>query len=99
VTAEPNRSAEDQRASDPLVTRGLYGGFGETLAQAFEFAIVPVLFGLAGLGLDGWLGTRPWLTVVLLVLGITGVVTRTLYTYKARVEAEEEGKPWTRRPR
>ena len=82
----------------PLVG-SLYGGFGEALAQAFEFAAVPVLFALAGVWLDGRLGIRPWLTVALLVVGITGVVARAIYAYKARVEAEEEGKPWTRRRR
>ena len=82
-----------------LLGRGLYGGFGEAMAQAFEFAVIPVLFGLFGLWLDGRLGTRPWLTVALLVVGIVGVVARLLYAYKARVETEEEGKPWTRRCR
>jgi len=81
----------------PPIAGTIYGGFGEALAQAFEFAVIPVLFGLLGIWLDGVLGIRPWLTVVLLVVGITGVVARAIYVYKARVEAEEEGKPWTRR--
>jgi len=90
-TGDGGRSATDHRS--------LYGGFGDALAQAFEFAVIPVLFGALGLWLDGRLGTRPWITVVLLVVGILGVVTRTLYVYKAKIEAEEEGKPWTRRAR
>ncbi|MGQ0802683.1 MAG: AtpZ/AtpI family protein [Actinomycetota bacterium] len=97
---EPHGQAKEKgEAWVPSVAGSLYGGFGEALAQAFEFAVIPVLFGLLGIWLDGLLGIRPWLTVVLLVVGITGVVTRAIYAYKARVEAEEEGKPWTRRPR
>jgi F0F1-type ATP synthase assembly protein I len=82
-----------------MVAGSLYGGFGDALAQAFEFAIVPVLFALAGVGLDAWLGTGPWLTIVFVVFGLSGVIARTLYSYKARIELEEEGKPWTRRAR
>ena len=105
MSAEPHDQAdepttgEEDRGWVPPIVGSLSGGFGEAMAQAFEFAVVPVLFGLLGLWLDGLLGIRPVLTVVLLVIGITGVVARTLYTYKAKVEAEEEGKPWTRRRR
>jgi Putative F0F1-ATPase subunit Ca2+/Mg2+ transporter len=100
----------DDSVTDPLRENGgraepragapsLYGGFGEALAQAFEFAIVPVLFGLAGIWLDGRLGIRPCLTVALAGFGVIGVSVRTYFAYKERVEREEEGKPWTRRHR
>jgi hypothetical protein len=79
--------------------RYLYGSFGDALAQAFEFAIIPVLFGLLGLWLDGRYGIGPWATVGLLTLGLSGVVIRTFYAYKARIEEDERGKPWTRRAR
>ena len=77
----------------------LYGGFGDALAQAFEFAVIPVLFALLGLWLDARLGTRPLITVLLLAFGVIGVVAKALYAYKDKVETEEEGKPWTRRAR
>jgi F0F1-type ATP synthase assembly protein I len=79
--------------------RMLNSAFGDALAYAFEFAVTPLLF--AGLGwlLDRWLGTQPVLTVVLAVFGFIGVSLRTVYRYKAKVELEEEGKPWTRRRR
>jgi F0F1-type ATP synthase assembly protein I len=79
--------------------RSLNNTFGEALAYAFEFAVTPVLF--AGLGwlLDQWAGTAPVLTVVLAAFGFVGVSVRTVYRYKEKVELEEEGKPWTRRPR
>ena len=91
--AYPERGSERRHAE----RRALYGGFGEALAQAFEFAAVPVLFAGFGLWLDGRLGTGRAITVVLLVVGLVGVCVRTAYHYKARVEHEEEGKPWTRR--
>jgi F0F1-type ATP synthase assembly protein I len=77
--------------------RAVYGGFGEALAQAFEFAAIPVLFALFGVWLDGLAETRPVITVVLAVIGLVGVCVRTAYRYKAKVELDEEGKPWTRR--
>jgi F0F1-type ATP synthase assembly protein I len=97
-----DRRAGDREHSDDtpeLVRRALFGGFGEALQQAFEFAAVPVLFALLGLWLDDRLGTAPLWTVILVVLGLTGVCVRTYYSYKERVEREEEGKPWTRRHR
>jgi Putative F0F1-ATPase subunit Ca2+/Mg2+ transporter len=90
---------QDRNQERTLLHRALYGGFGDALSQAFEFAVIPVLFALAGLGLDAWLGTAPVFVVALASLGLVGVCLRTIYTYKARVEAEEEGKPWTRRQR
>lgn len=97
--AHPDQANEKDPARVPPIAGSLYGGFGDALAQAFEFAVIPVLFGLLGIWLDGRLGIRPWLTVALLVIGVTGVVARAIYVYKARVEADEEGKPWTRRRR
>jgi len=79
--------------------RSLWNGFGEALAQAIELAGVPVLFTLFGIALDGWFGTRPLLTATLATFGITGVIVKTLYAYKAQMEEQEKGKPWTRRSR
>jgi F0F1-type ATP synthase assembly protein I len=95
-----NRASEEgdgKRANAP--GRGLYGGFGDALAQAFEFAVIPVMFAVLGIWLDSRLGTRPWATVVLVVIGLTGVIARSLYAYKDKMETEERGKPWTRRTR
>ncbi len=97
VTAHPG--AEGQREKRWAERRDLNRGFGEALAQAFEFAAIPVLFAAFGWWLDDRLGTRPILLVALAALGFVGVCLRTIYHYKAKVEREEEGKPWTRRPR
>jgi F0F1-type ATP synthase assembly protein I len=74
-------------------------GFGEALAQAFEFAAIPVLFAAFGWWLDNLLGTWPALIVALATIGFVGVCLRSIYWYLARTKKEEEGKPWTRRPR
>ena len=76
--------------------RGTWHGFGEGLSAALELALAPVLFVLAGLWLDGRLGTRPWLAVVLAIFAMTGSTVSTLVKYKARAEAEDQGKPWAR---
>ena len=52
-----------------------------------------------GWWLDDRLGTQPIVLVALAALGFVGVFLRTVYHYKAKVERDEEGKPWTRHPR
>jgi F0F1-type ATP synthase assembly protein I len=46
------------------------------VAQVGLMAITPLLAGLfLGLGVDGWLGTRPWMTMILTVVGsVAGLV-------------------------
>jgi hypothetical protein len=41
-------------------------------------------------------GTGPVLAIVLGLVGLTGIVLRTYYWYRADVQREEEGKPWKR---
>jgi ATP synthase protein I len=79
--------------------RAVNNAFGEALAYAFEFAATVLVFSGIGWLLDRWLGTAPVLIVVLSLFGFVGVCLRTVYRYKEKVELEEEGKPWTRRPR
>lgn len=79
--------------------RSLYQGFGNALALAVELAVTPLLFVLAGTWIDGRLGTRPALTVVLGVVAVAGVAVRSYYSYQTRMRLEEEGKPWARRNR
>jgi F0F1-type ATP synthase assembly protein I len=97
VTAHP--SAEGRSGPRWAAGRELNRGFGEALAQAFEFAAVPLLFAALGWWLDDRFGTGPLLLVILATIGFVGVCLRTVYHYLARVEREEEGKPWTRRRR
>lgn len=64
--------------------------------MAVEFVVVQLLFTLAGVWLDGRLGTSPALTIVLTLIGLVGNGARAFYQYRAQVEAAEEGKPWAR---
>jgi F0F1-type ATP synthase assembly protein I len=77
VTAQPG--ADGQREARWAERRHLNRGFGEALAQAFEFAAIPVLFAAFGWWLDDRLGTRPIVLVALAALGFVGVCLRTAY--------------------
>lgn len=80
--------------------RELYNGFGNGLAQAFEFAAIPLLFALFGWWLDGLLGVRdifPFATVASVVVALVGVGARTYYRYKAEMDRHDAAGPWGRR--
>lgn len=97
MTAQPGAEG---RGRVPWAERqAMNRGFGEALAQAFEFAAIPVLFAALGWWLDDRLGTSPAFLVGLAVFGFVGVCLRTIYFYLAKAQKEEEGKPWTRRRR
>ena len=71
-------------------------GFSNALSQAVEFVAAPLLFALLGWYLDGRFGTGPVLAIVLGLVGLAGVIARSYYWYMAKIEREEEGKPWIR---
>ncbi|MBI2170249.1 MAG: AtpZ/AtpI family protein [Actinobacteria bacterium] len=77
--------------------RAIWKGFGDGLSQAFEMAVVPVLFALVGLVIDDRLGLTPVVTVTLAMVGLIGVFARAYYWYQAEAERADEGKPWARR--
>jgi F0F1-type ATP synthase assembly protein I len=72
-------------------------GFGDALALGVEMVVTPLLFALAGFGLDRLLGTGPVFALLLGLFGVVGEALHVFYTYRARIAREEEGKPWTRR--
>ena len=76
--------------------QALYSGFGDTLSRAFEFAVIPLLFGAFGYWVDGWLGITPVFTAILAAVGLAGVVARMWYAYEAAMQAEEAKSPWAR---
>ena len=71
-------------------------GFGDALALGVEMVMTPLLFALAGFGLDRLLGTGPFLALLLGLIGVVGEALHVFYAYRARIAREEEGKPWTR---
>jgi F0F1-type ATP synthase assembly protein I len=79
--------------------RGLYNGFGDGLAQAFEFAVTPAIFGVIGYFIDRAIGTVPVFTIILALLCIVGIFVKTWYVYDAEMKAHEEASPWASRRR
>lgn len=75
-----------------------WNGFGEALSLAVGLVITPLLFALFGWWLDRMFGTGPVLAIVFGLLGLLGQCAHMYYAYQARMEKEEEGKPWKRSP-
>jgi hypothetical protein len=84
------------RARSPLELRDTYRGFGDGFSRAFELAVTPALFGLAGYGLDRWLGIVPVFTLVFSLWAVTALFIRTWYDYVERMKAHEATGPWAR---
>jgi len=86
----------DQRDQD--ARRKLNQGFGAALSNAFEIALIPVVF--AGLGwlVDRLLGTGWVLTAALGILGLVGTFVKLYYRYSYDMLQIEEAGPWRRRP-
>lgn len=74
----------------------LYNGFGESFSRAIEFVVTPVLFGLLGHLVDGWLGTGVLVMLVLGGFGLVGMFLRTWYAYDEAMRVEERNAPWSR---
>jgi F0F1-type ATP synthase assembly protein I len=79
--------------------RELYNGFGDGLAQAFEFAVTPAVFGVLGYILDRVLGTVPLFTILLALLCVVGMFLKTWFVYDAAMKAHDDQSPWARRDR
>lgn len=74
------------------LTRSMHRSSG-----SFELAFSPLLLGLLGFLVDRWLGTVPFVTVAVVVLGFAGVVVKLYYGYESEMREHEAGKPWARR--
>ena len=74
--------------------RDSYNGFGNGLAKAFEFAMVPAIFGAAGFGLDHLLGILPVFTIIFAVVAMIGLFVKWYYTYAYQMELVQAGAPW-----
>lgn len=75
----------------------MYRGMGDGFSRAFELALVPAIFGLAGYWLDQRLGVLPVLTIVAVLLAVVGLAARTWYGYDAQMRRLEAEGPWARR--
>ena len=79
--------------------RHLNQGFGASLNNAFEIAMIPVLFAGVGWLLDAVLGTGPVFLAILAVLGLTGTVAKLYYGYNREMDEMEQAGPWRRTSR
>lgn len=79
--------------------RDTYHGFGESMGRAFELAVTPALFGLAGYALDRWLGIVPVLTIVLVLLAVIGLSIRMWCGYEERMKQHEAAGAWAHQSR
>lgn len=77
--------------------RETYNGFGEALAQGFEMALTPAIFGGLGFALDNWLGTAPVLLIVLLLFSFVGMFVRAWIGYDTQMRRHELNGPWGRK--
>ena len=71
-------------------------GFDKAFAQSLEFVVIPLVFALFGHWLDNRFGTGAVLAIVLGVTGLVGMAARSYLWYRAAMDREEKGKPWTR---
>ena len=87
-------AAIDQRDQDER--RKLNQGFGAALNNAFEIAMIPLVF--AGLGwlVDRALGTGWVFTATLAIVGLVGTFVKLYYRYSYDMAQIEESGPWRR---
>lgn len=78
---------------DLATRRKINKGFGDGLSQAVEIAVTPLIMGLFGALIDGWLGTRPAFTLGLAVFGVCGMFAKLWIGYDRQMKVEEAKMP------
>ncbi len=76
--------------------RQLNKGFGASLNNAFEIAVVPVIFAGFGWLVDLVLHTSPVFAAIFGVLGLIGTFAKLYYGYSCTMSELEEAGPWRR---
>ena len=70
--------------------RELNNGFGDALANAFEFAVTPAIFGVLGFFIDRALGLVPLFTLILSLLVLGYMFWKFWRQYEAEMIRHEE---------
>ncbi len=78
--------------------RRLNQGFGGSLTNAFEIAMIPAVFAGAGWLVDRLLGTGWIVAAVFAVVGLAGTFAKLYYRYCAEMQQLEESGSWRRTP-
>lgn len=71
-------------------------GYSDGLARAVEIVVSPLLMGLLGRVVDGWLGTEPWCTIGFGAFGAAGVIARLWVSYDRDMKRHEAQLPGRR---
>lgn len=67
--AMAGRAGRDGKRGPPGAPEPTSRGMGMAFRIGTEMVVAPLVGGGIGWYLDGWLGTRPWLMIVLLIAG------------------------------
>ena len=76
--------------------RHLHQGFGAALSNAFEIAMVPVVFGGIGWLVDHLLGTGWIVAGIFAAIGLLGTFTKLYYRYNESMLRLEQAGSWNR---
>jgi len=86
----------DDRVFDLAARRQLNRGYNDGLTRAVEIVGTPLLLGWVGFLLDGWLGIRPALTLVLGLVGVSGIFVKLWLGYDREMREHESKAVWAR---
>jgi F0F1-type ATP synthase assembly protein I len=81
---------------DLATRRKINKGFSDGFTRAVEIVVTPVLLGVLGAVVDGWLGTRPGFTIGFAAFGVCGVFAKLWLGYDREMRAEEAKIPGAR---
>lgn len=81
---------------DLAARRQLNRGYNDGLTRAVEIVGTPLLLGFVGYLLDGWLGIRPALTLVLGLVGVSGIFVKLWLGYDREMREHEANAVWAR---
>lgn len=81
---------------DVRAKQQLNRGYSDGMARGIEIVVTPLLMGVIGWLLDGWLGTGPFLAIGLGIFGVAGVFAKLKLGYDKAMADEQAGKPWMR---
>jgi putative F0F1-ATPase subunit (Ca2+/Mg2+ transporter) len=78
---------------DLAAKRQLNRGYNDGLSRALEIVLAPLLFGLVGRALDGWLGTEPVLMLTFGAFAVAGTFVKLWVGYDRAMRRHEAELP------
>lgn len=83
---------------DLATRRKINKGFSDGFTRSVEIVATPLVMGLIGVVVDGWLGTRPVFTIALATFGVCGIFAKLWLGYDRDMKAEEARLPRAQAP-